>query len=434
MFRVFRNAWKVAELRKKILFTIFIIAIFRIGSAIPVPFLDPTALKSLMESTGSFLGYMDVITGGSLASATLFAMSVTPYINASIIINLLTVAIPALERMAKEGEEGRRKINKITRILSIIFAFVLATGYYFLLKNSNVVLYKEGAEGIFVGFVIVFAFAAGSALIMWLGEQINAKGIGNGISIIIFSGIVSRVPEAFKSAISYLNLAKEGNGNEKYYIMIPLIAILFIFVIALIVLMNKGERKIPVIYAKRVVGRKMYGGQTTHIPVKVNMSGVMPVIFAGSILSLPTVLRTVMDPDATSWFGQFLSLFNYDGVTYGLIYFMLIVGFNYFYVSITYNPLQMANDLRQNNGTVPGIRPGKPTSEYLGKVISRITLVGAVFLGSVAVLPIFVSDLTGITGLALGGTSVIIVVGVALETSTSLESLMTMRHHKGFLE
>lgn len=434
MFKVFRNALKIAELRKKIFFTIFIIAIFRIGSGIPVPFLDPTQLKSLMEGTGSFLGYMDIITGGSLASATLFAMSVTPYINASIIINLLTVAIPALERLAKEGEEGRRKINKITRILAIVFAFVLAFGYYFLLKNSNVVLYTDGKKGIFVAFIIIFAFAAGSALIMWLGEQINSKGIGNGISIIIFSGIVSRVPAAVKSCIKYLQLAKEGNGNEKYYIIVPLIIILSVLVISFIIVMNKGERKIPVIYAKRVVGRKMYGGQTTHIPVKVNMSGVMPVIFAGSILSLPTVIRTVFDPDASSWFGKFLAMFNYNGVSYALIYFLLIIGFNYFYVSITYNPLQMANDLRQNSGTVPGIRPGKPTAEYLTRVISRITLVGAFFLGVVAVFPIFISSFTGITGLALGGTSVIIVVGVALETSTSLESLMTMRHHKGFLE
>lgn len=434
MFKIFRNAFKIAELRKKILFTIFIIAIFRVGSSIPVPFLDPNELKSLMESTGSFLGYMDVITGGSLASATLFAMSVTPYINASIIINLLTVAIPALERLAKEGEEGRRKINKITRIMAIVFAFVLAVGYYFLLKNSGVVLYTSGTEGIFVAFIIVFAFAAGSALIMWLGEQVNDKGIGNGISIIIFAGIVSRLPEAVKSGINYLQLAAEGNGNEKYYIIMPVILIVSVLVIAFIVVMNKGERKIPVVYAKRVVGRKMYGGQTTHIPVKVNMSGVMPVIFAGSILSLPTILRTVFDPDATSWFGQFLAMFSYDGITYAVIYFLLIIGFNYFYVSITYNPLQMANDLRQNNGTVPGIRPGKPTAEYLTRVISRITLVGAIFLGAVAVLPIFISSFTGITGLALGGTSVIIVVGVALETSLSLESLMTMRHHKGFLE
>lgn len=434
MFKTFRNAWKVEDIRRKILFTIFIIAIFKIGSAIPVPYLDPSKIKTLMQNSGAFLGYMDAITGGALASATLFAMSVTPYINASIIMNLLTVAIPALERMAKEGDEGRRKINKITRILSVVFGLILATGYYFLLRNAGAVLYTDGKKGIFTAFVIILAFTAGTALIIWLGEQITEKGIGNGISLIIFAGIISKLPDAVIGGFNYIKLAQSGNGNEKYYIIVPLIVIIAILMISYIILMTKGERKIPVLYAKRVVGRKMYGGQNSHIPIKVNMSGVMPVIFAGSLLSIPTILRTVFNPDVNSFFGKFLSFFNYDSFTYALLYFLLIVGFNYFYVSITYNPLQIANDLRQNSGTIPGIRPGKPTSEFLSKVINKITLIGAVFLGLVAIFPIFFSNISGIQGLALGGTSVIIVVGVALETSTTLESLLTMRHHKGFLE
>lgn len=430
MFQVFRNAWKVQDIRKKILYTFLILAIFRLGSAIPVPFLNPEGLGNLLSG---FSG-LNLISAGALDQATLFALGIQPYINASIIMNLLQVAIPALERLSKEGDEGRRKLNKITRIAATVLALVLSIGYYFVLKSTpGVVTYTQGSAGWFSAIVIILAFTAGATLVMWLGDQVNEKGIGNGISLIIFTGIVGRAPQIASTMVEYIKLAGQGGGNQKFYILVPVAAIMFLLIIAFIVFMTKGERKIPVQYAKRVVGRKMYGGQSSHIPIKVNMSGVMPVILAGSLLSIPSLISQIFMKNSTGIFKNLLDSFSYQTIWYAILYFALIVAFNYFFTSIQYNPLQMANELRKNNGMVPGIRPGKPTADYIKRIISKITLVGALFLAAVAILPIIFSNITGLN-VALGGTSVIILVGVALETAQQLESLMTMRHHKGFLE
>ena len=440
MFEVFRNAWKIADLRKKILYTLMIIVIFRIGAAITVPFLDPEALKALMETSnnsGNLLGYFNILSGGGFEKATLFAMSVTPYINASIIIQLLTIAIPPLERMAKEGEEGRKKLGQITRYTTIGLGLLQGLAYYFYLRNSQdagtpIIKYTDGAEGVFVAFVIVLTFTAGSALMMWLGEQINIKGIGNGISILLFAGIVSRGPSMVQQLWAYLQLAYQG-GQYQYYFIVPLIVVLFVVVIGFIVLMTDAERRIPVQYAKRVVGRKMYGGQSSHMPIKVNMSGVLPIIFASSFLSIPSTIQMFWNPTEGFWKG-FFDAFSYTGWLYSVLYFLLIIFFSYFYVTIQYNPIEMANNLKKNNGAIPGIRPGKPTSDFISKVISKIVLIGALFLGVVAILPIVFGAITGIHGLALGGTSILIVVGVAIETVRQIESQMLMRHYKGFLE
>lgn len=435
MFDTFRNAWKIQDLRKKILYTVMVIVVFRLGCAIPVPFIRPEALQAWVGETGNLLGYIDMLTGGAFARCTLFALSVTPYINASIIIQLLTVAIPALEQLAKEGEEGRKKLTRITRYVGAGIGFALAIAYYFLLRGQGALLYTEGASAWFSAVVIVLTFTAGSLLIQWLGEQIDVKGIGNGISLLIFAGIVSRWSSVFTSAKNYLDLAAEG--ETKYYFFLPLIVVLVLAVIVFIVILNAAERRIPVQYAKRVVGRKMYGGQSTHIPIKVNMSGVMPIIFASSLISIPGTIGsffpTLYDSTVHPVWAAILEAFQYSGWAYAVIYFLLIIGFNYFYVAIQYNPVEIANNLRNNNGTVPGYRPGKPTSDFITRVLGKITLVGALFLGIVAVMPIVLGAVTGMN-IALGGTSLLIVVGVALDTSRSLESYMLMRHHKGFLE
>ena len=435
MFDTFRNAWKIQDLRKKILYTVMVIVVFRLGCAIPVPFIRPEALQAWVGETGNLLGYIDMLTGGAFARCTLFALSVTPYINASIIIQLLTVAIPALEQLAKEGEEGRKKLTRITRYVGAGIGFALAIAYYFLLRGQGALLYTEGASAWFSAVVIVLTFTAGSLLIQWLGEQIDVKGIGNGISLLIFAGIISRWSSVFTSAKNYLDLAAEG--ETKYYFFLPLIVVLVLAVIVFIVILNAAERRIPVQYAKRVVGRKMYGGQSTHIPIKVNMSGVMPIIFASSLISIPGTIGsffpTLYDSTVHPVWAAILGAFQYSGWAYAVIYFLLIIGFNYFYVTIQYNPVEIANNLRNNNGTVPGYRPGKPTSDFITRVLGKITLVGALFLGIVAVMPIVLGAVTGMN-IALGGTSLLIVVGVALDTSRSLESYMLMRHHKGCLE
>ena len=430
MFTVFRNAWKIQDLRKKILYTIFIIVIFRIGCAIPVPFIDADAFQASMSGSAGALDILNVISGGSFKDATLFALSITPYINASIIINLLTVAIPALERLSKEGEAGRQKLNKITKIASLILAFVLGIGYYLTLKANGGIVYRTGAAGWFTAITIVTVFAAGASLIMWLGDQINEKGIGNGISMILFASIVSRGLDAIKALISAFSL---DNANV---VLIPLVVVIFVALIAFVVYVTEAERRIPVQYAKMVKGRKMYGGQNTHIPIKVAMNGVMPIIFAMSLMSIPqTIVQFTGMPKAGSFWYWSYWLFSANGPLYAIIYFLLIIGFSYFYSAIQYNPVEIANNLRKNNGGIPGIRPGKPTTDYITKVISKITIIGAIFLGIIAILPIifsyFVKDLQG---LALGGTTILILVGVALETSRTLESQMMMRHHKGFLE
>lgn len=435
MFETFRNAWKIEELRKKLLFTLLVIVIFRLGCQVPVPFIAPDALQSLVSQAGSLLGYIDMLTGGSFSQATLFALSVTPYINASIIIQLLTVAIPALERMQKEGEEGRRKLQRITRYVGAGIALGLSVGYYFLLRGQGMLTYTTGFAGVFAAIVIVFSFAAGSMLIQWLGERIDVNGIGNGISILIFAGIISRWSGILTTVRSYFELAM--NGETMYFFLIPIVAILAIAITVLIVILNAAERRIPVQYAKRVVGRKMYGGQSTHIPIKVNMSGVMPVIFASALISIPGTIGNLFFPNLSPtehpfWY-SFIRMFSTTGWGYAIFYLLLIIAFNYFYVATQYNPVEIANNLRNNNGTIPGYRPGKPTSDFITKVLGKITFIGAAFLGIVAIAPIVFSNVSGMN-ISLGGTSLLIVVGVALDTSRSLESYMLMRHHKGFLE
>lgn len=437
MFKTIRNAWRIPDLRKKILFTLLIIIVFRIGSVIPVPFLDMAALAQLAQLMDpnnlgdTIFGYLNTLSGGAFSNATLFAMSVTPYINASIIIQLLTVAIPPLERLSKEGEEGRKKIAMITRYATVGLGLVQGGAYYAYLFNSNVVLFRQGFEAVFAAAVIILAFTAGTALMMWLGEQINQYGIGNGISILLFAGIVARMPVTITQLVQYWELGT--NGQTQFLFLVPLFVILFLAVIWVIVFMNDAERRIPVQYAKRVVGRKMYGGQSSHLPIKVGLGGVLPIIFASSILSIPSTIEMFIPNPGDFWQG-FFDLFAYDGWLYSILYFILIICFAYFYTTIQYNPVEMSNNLRQNNGTIPGIRPGKPTTDFIAKVLSRITLIGALFLAFIALLPIIYTALTGMQGLSMGGTSVIILVGVALDTVKQMESQMMMRHYKGFLD
>ncbi len=433
MFKTFRNAWKVPELRKKILYTLLIILIFRIGCHVPVPFMDSGAISN-MFADGNFFSYMNILSGGALQQCTLFSLSIQPYINASIIVQLLTYALPPLENLQKEGESGRKKLQKITSFVSLGIALVMSYAYYLTLRNNGALNYTGGAKGVFTGAVIVLAFTAGASLVVWLGNRINEKGIGNGISMILFAGIVSRGPEAI------LKMFVNAETNKKLYIAIPIVLLVFVLMIGFIVFMNESERRIPIQYAKRVVGRKQYGGQNTHIPIKVAMSGVMPIIFAMAIMSLPSTLAMFIKPAAvpeTFWqkfYVGFLNFFSYQSPWYAILYFLLIIAFNYFYVSMQYNPIEIANNLRQNNGGIPGIRPGKPTSDFIQRVLGKITLVGAFFLGVIAIFPIFTNMAFPQLGIAMGGTSILIVVSVVLETVRTLESQMMMRHHKGFLE
>ena len=388
-----QNAWKIPDLRKKILFTLLVIIVFRIGANMPAPFLNMEALAGLMgfvtdSSSANAFAYLNTLSGGAFAQATLFAMSVTPYINSSIIMQLLTVAIPPLERMAKEGEEGRKKIGAITRYVAVVLGLVQGLAYYLYLRGSSyegtpIVTYTEGAAGVFTAIVIVLVFTAGTAMMMWLGEQINQKGIGNGISILLFAGIVARLPDTVNILVQALQAAWQAPDSfGQYYFFVPLFVIIFLAIIWVIVFMNDAERRIPVQYAKRVVGRKMYGGQSTHLPIKVNMSGVMPIIFASSILTIPSTIQLFVTP--TGFWKTVLDALSTTGWVYALIYFLLILMFAYFYVAIQYNPIEMANNLRQNNGTILGIRPGKPTTDYIQKILSKITLIGALFLAVIA--------------------------------------------------
>ena len=434
MFQTFRNAWKSVEIRKKILYTLLILVIFRVGCAIPVPFLDASALSNMMGDSGNILSYLDILSGGALSKATLFALSIQPYINSSIIIQLLTYALPPLERLQKEGEEGRKKIQKITNVVSMFLALIMAYAYYLTMRSAGAVTYTSGGTGVFAAIVIIAAFVAGSSLIVWLGNQINEKGIGNGISLILFAGIVARGPSAV------LKMFALAETDKKMIFIVPLVLIVFVLMIGFIVFMNESERRIPIQYAKRVVGRKQYGGQNTHIPIKVAMSGVMPIIFAMSFMSIPATLELFIkrpaDPEGfwEIFYVGLLNFFAYNSPWYAIIYFLLIIGFNYFYVSMQYNPIEIANNLRQNNGGIPGIRPGKPTSDFIQRVLSKITLIGAIFLGIIAIFPILFNLAIPKLNISMGGTSILIIVSVALETVRTLESQLMMRHHKGFLE
>lgn len=422
------------EIRKKILYTLLILVIFRVGCAIPVPFLDASALSDMMGDSGNILSYLDILSGGALSKATLFALAIQPYINSSIIIQLLTYALPPLESLQKEGEEGRKKIQKITNVVSMFLALIMAYAYYLTMRSAGAVNYTSGGSGVFAAIVIIAAFVAGSSLIVWLGNQINEKGIGNGISLILFAGIVARGPSAV------LKMFALAETDKKMIFIVPLVLIVFVLMIGFIVFMNESERRIPIQYAKRVVGRKQYGGQNTHIPIKVAMSGVMPIIFAMSFMSIPATLglfiKRPADPEGfwENFYVGLLDFFAYNSPWYAIIYFLLIIGFNYFYVSMQYNPIEIANNLRQNNGGIPGIRPGKPTSDFIQRVLSKITLIGAIFLGIIAIFPILFNLAIPKLNISMGGTSILIIVSVALETVRTLESQLMMRHHKGFLE
>ena len=431
MFDVFKNAWKVEDIREKLLYTLLIIVVFRLGAAIPVPFLDASALSAMFgANSGNLLGYLNMLTGGALSMATVFALSISPYITASIVIQLLTVAIPALERLAKEGAEGKKKINMITRCSTVALALIQAYAYYVTLKGYNAVAtFDNKWENVLVVVTILFMFTAGSMLVMWLGERIDEKGIGNGISMILFAGIVSGGPNLVSTLWYYLTL-----GEVKYYFFVPALVIIFVLLIAFIVLFNQAERRIPVQYAKRVVGRKQYGGQSSHIPVKVTMAGVLPIIFAGALLAIPATIEAFVNVKAGSFWEGFFNMFDQTSWFYAVLYFVLIVAFSYFYIAIQYNPVEMANNLQKNNGAIPGIRPGKPTADFISRIIGKITFIGAMFLGVIALLPTIIGAVSGIQGVTIGGTTVIIVVSVALETARSLESMMMMRHYKGFLE
>lgn len=437
MFQTLKKAWGVPEIRKKILYTLFMIVVFRFGSAVTVPFLDPDIVKSWMTekaSNGNFLDYLNTITGGALSKATVFSLSITPFINASIIMQLLTYALPPLERMRDEGEAGRKKIEKITAVVAMVLAFVMSYAYYITLKGSgtNAVKFPSGAEGYFAMAVIIFCFVAGAMIVVWMGNRISDKGIGNGISMLLFAGIAARFPV---DAGTLLTLTKD---NPSKYLFVTIGYVLFIIAeIAFIVFMNEAERRIPIQYAKRVVGRKQYGGQKTHIPIKVIMSGVMPIIFAMSLMSLPQTIQLFagQPTKASGFYYHFCHLFSTRSFTYAAIYFVLIIAFNFFYVSIQYNPVEIANNLRQSNGGIPGIRPGKPTSDYIQRVLNKISLVGAIFLGIIAIVPIFISMADEqLASLSMGGTTILIAVSVALETTRTLESHLMMRHHKGFLK
>lgn len=430
MIEAFINAWKIPDLRRKILFTLVMLVIFRIGVvSVPVPGLSSEQLNNLAGSN-ALLGLFDIFSGGAFANASIFAMSITPYINASIIMNLLTIAIPSLERLAKEGEEGRKVIAKYTRLGTIGLGFIQATGMYFGLRGAVI------DKGILSFLVITLSFTAGTALLMWIGEKITENGVGNGISLIIFAGIVSRIPSASLKLFDLYNDTMTG------YLILLGIAALVVLVIAGVVLVNQGERRITVQYAKRVVGRKMYGGQSTHIPIKINMAGVIPIIFAMSLMAFPQTLSAIFGVQVSAsatGFGKFLYIFSPDGwpngvgIIYQSLYALLIVFFTYFYTIIMFNPVDVSNNMKKNGGFIPGIRPGKATSDFLTRVVNRTTLAGGVFLALVALLPVLINISLKIPNFWFGGTALLIVVGVAIETNNQIQSQMLMRHYKGFL-
>ncbi len=435
MLQTLRNAWKVEDIRKKMLFTLFIILLFRLGNAIPVPNIDTALLGQYFTSSlnNTILGLFNVMSGSAFSTGTVFALSIQPYINASIIIQLLTIAIPALERLSKEGgEEGKKKLENITRYTTVGIALLQAYGYYVILSTNNLL----ANTGVWPAIVIVATLVAGSCLVMWMGEQITEFGIGNGISVILFAGIIARVPTTF---VRMINTLFSSSADWKTYVVYPLMILGGLAMIVLIVIVTNAERRIPVVYAKRVVGRKVYGGQNTHLPLKVNMSGVLPVIFASSIASLPATVGMFFGKtsDSAGGWGTFLKLFDQTSVLYMVIYFLLIIFFSYFYSTIQFNPIEVSNNLMKNGGYIPGFRPGKPTSAFISKVLNKVTLFGAIYLAIIALVPLIVgalSETASKTGISIGGTSLIIVVGVALETVRALEAQLIMRNYKGFLE
>ena len=458
MFQTLKNAWKIPELKNKLLFTLLIIVLYRLGSAIPLPWVNSDTLQSWFSSQGgNALGWLNVLSGGALSRATLFALSVSPYITASIVVQLLTIAIPKFTDWSKEGESGQKKLSLVTRWLTVVLALVTAVGYTLFISNSGMVqTYKNTWENVVVKIVLVACYCAGAALIMWLAERINEFGIGNGISIILFANIISRLPamaeslwkRCFTSDVVVANSTYKSVGlgaklsGAPLYIVGSLLFLLFIaillFFTVLVVWFSNSERRIPVQYAKRVVGRKMYGGQSSTLPIKLDMSGVMPIIFASSIVSIPSTIAGFGGTRAwATWINDFL---GYTSFPYIAIYLILIVAFAYFYIMISFNPVEVANNLQQNGGAVPGIRPGRPTVAYITKILNRITLLGALFLIVLSGVPMIVNavwysiDGYGLSELAFSGSSLLIVVGVALETFRELEAQMTLRNYKGFLD
>ena len=422
MFKTLQNAWKIPELRKKLIFTKMNMLIYRLGSVIPLPYVDTAILANYFDTTlsNTILGLFDAMSGSAFSRATVLALGIQPYINASIIIQLLTIAIPALERMAKdEGEEGKKKLERITRYTTVGLGLVLGFGYYTMLKNYVSQGYAIITDtGFLPGLVIVLAFTAGASFVMWLGEQITEHGIGNGISMILFAGIISRIPTLVSALVAM-------KWWEIILVLIGMAAL-----VVFIVFINDAERRIPIQYAKRVVGRKVYGGQNTNMPIKVAMTGVMPIIFAQSICSVPATFYALFGWNLNSW--MYTNVWSSNSWTYAIFYFLLIFFFSWFYSTIQYDPVEISNNLKKNGGFIPGFRPGKPTADFIQKVINKIVVFGAVYLSIVALLPIISGHImASVKNLAIGGTSVIIVVGVALET---VKAQMLMRHYKGFLD
>ena len=425
MIQTLRNAWGIPELRKKIIFTIFALLIYRVGNVIPVPFIDVATLSNYFDTvlSNTILGLYNAMSGSAFSQATIFALGIQPYINASIIIQLLTIAIPALERLAKEGgEEGKKKIAKISRYTTVGLGLVMGWAYYTMLTNYEKSYgFSIVEDGFLPGMVIVLAFTAGSAMVMWMGEQITESGIGNGISMILFANIVSGLPRMVT------------NLFQMVWWQIIIVVIGMAALVLFIIFINDAERRIPIQYAKRVVGRKIYGGQNTNLPIKVSMSGVMPIIFAQSICSLPATVCAFVPGWTQGWWYE--HVWSSTSWFYAAMYFLMIFFFSWFYSTIQYDPVEISNNLKKNGGFIPGFRPGKPTADFIQKVINKIVVFGAVYLGVVALLPIVAGNLmNGVRNLAIGGTSIIIVVGVALETVKALEAQMLMRHYKGFLD
>ena len=427
MFATLKNAWNTPELRKKILFTLLILVLYRFGAVIPVPFVSSDTMTLLMnQGDGSIFQYLNILSGEAFSKATLFALSVSPYITSSIVMQLLTIAIPALEKLQKSGEEGRKKITQITRYVTVGLALITAYGYYMFMRNNNVLT----NNGIFEAIVIIACYVAGSALIMWLAEKINENGIGNGVSMILFANIVAGGTNLVAVLWGYITSAHIG-----YIILAIGVVVVGLAIIVLAVFVTNSERRIPIQYAKKVVGRKMYGGQSTNLPIKLNMSGVMPIIFANSIVALPSTIALLFPTPAEGSFGEkLLNFLGYNSWFYALMFLVLIIAFAYFYTAISFNPVEVSNNLKKNGGFIPGIRPGKPTTDYIIRVLNRITLIGAIFLGFIAVFPLVVNLCTGsmLGSIAFGGSSLLIVIGVALETYKQIESQLVSRsYNKG---
>ncbi|MBR4872550.1 MAG: preprotein translocase subunit SecY [Clostridia bacterium] len=428
MFQTLKNAWKIMDLRKKLLFTLLIVLLYRLGAQIPVPYISQAVFEGAAAQFTGILEYMDFLAGGALSQATLFALSVNPYITASIVIQLLTIAIPALERLSKEGEEGRKKINKITRYVTIGLALVTSYGYMKLLNSYG---YFTHELSVFEQIVVVACYCAGASLVMWLAEKINEVGIGNGISMILFANIISRGPDL---VMSLWNMVVDSKYLAVGIVLGVVSIVITLAVVVLVVLVTNSERKIPIQYAKRVVGRKMYGGQNTSLPIKINMSGVMPIIFAGSIVSIPATIASFFPKQ--KWLVSIAENFSYDSWFYIVVYLLLIVAFSYFYIMISFNPVEVANNIKNNGGAIPGVRTGRPTVDFITKILNRITMIGGIFLCFIAGFPMIINAAFNgsFSGIAFGGSSLLIVVGVALETVRDLEAQITLRNYKGFLD